>query len=98
MRPHIPKFFAGISAIISGVLLNLYAIVPHYTIQAYDNSVLSEMASTGARVNPGGPVLLAIPPINYTMIAAGCVLITVGILLLLTAFSRKGKSPITISH
>lgn len=93
MRIHSPEIIAGVAAIISGIVLNYYAIVPHYNILAYDRSVWSKLTSTGYSQFPGTPAVIAIPPINYTMIAVGCGLIVIGILLLLAVLSRrKGTS------
>ncbi len=98
MRKFIPMVTAGVAAVISGVVLNIYAIVPHYSILAYDSSTWTKLTSSGAREIPGGPEFLAIPPINYTMIAVGCGLIAIGMLLLIRMFSRKKNSSRTLSH
>lgn len=89
MRVYITRTNAGILPIISGIILNGHAIIPHYIMQAYDRSVWSGLASTGSGHLPGTPVLIAIPPINYTMIAVGCALIAIGILLLFAGFARR---------
>lgn len=88
----LPKFLAGIASLVLGIVANIHAIIPHYTVQAYDSRVIAGIHSG---VNPGGPVLLAIPPINYLLIGIGCGLIIVGLVLIFSVVFRRASLPLT---
>lgn len=90
MRVSTLRFGLGVAAIISGFFLNLYAMLPHYYALNYDRSVGYGM---GPGINPGGPVLLAIPPINYFLLVIGTFLIIAGIILIVSNFTGRWKVP-----
>lgn len=93
MGPPLPRLLAGITALIVGIVANIQAIIPHYTIMAYDKRALAELHPG---VNPGGPAFLGIPPINYLLIAIGCGLIVIGLVLIFSVVFRRDEADVPI--
>lgn len=89
MSINIPRLSLGIIAIVSGIFLNVYTIVPHYSIMAYDRGVVAGMHP--GYIYPGTPLILLIPPINYYLIAVGISLIALGIFLIASMLTGRRK-------
>lgn len=89
----LPKILAGITALIVGIVANIQAIIPHYTIMAYDKRALAELHPG---FNPGGPEFVGIPPINYLLIAIGCGLVIIGLVLIFSVVFRRNSSPLAV--
>lgn len=77
--------YSGIISIVAGISTILYGILPHYYQLAVNRNILAHA--------PPGPVnlpaMIAVPPINYPLIALGSVLIGLGVYLIMAGIRKK---------
>ncbi|AKA49546.1 hypothetical protein IX51_11060 [uncultured archaeon] len=77
------KIVTGTLLILSGTVVTLYGILPHFIVAAYDKSVIAKIEPG---FHPSTPVLLAIPPISYWVIGIGVVIFVTGMILIASRF------------